>query len=287
MNVVAVTIVHGRSRHLARQHEGLLRSTRPPDLHVVVAMDDPSVAAVDEGPFERVVVPVEGRAEGLPLAHARNVGARAAVDAGADVLVFLDVDCIPAPELVAAYASAAGHPTTCDDLLCGPVAYLPPLPDGQDDYDLDTLDRLAEPHAARPAPAPGAIERDARGHDLFWSLSFALRARAWDAIGGFDERYVGYGGEDTDFARRAAAAGRGVAWVGAARAFHQHHPVSSPPVEHVSDIVRNAGIFHDTWGRWPMGGWLDAFERSGLVGRLDDGTYVVTERGPRQPEAVR
>ena len=285
--VVVVTIVHGRSTHLARQHAGLLRSTRLPDLHVVVAMDDPSVQAVDDGPFERVVVHVGADLDGLPLAHARNVGARTALAAGADVVVFLDVDCIPAPELVAAYASAAAHPSTCDDLLCGPVAYLPPVPDGEDDYDLDTLGGLAEPHAARPAPAPGAVVRDARGHDLFWSLSFALRATGWAAIGGFDERYVGYGGEDTDFARRAARAGRGMAWVGAARAFHQHHPVSSPPVEHVADIVRNAGIFHDTWGRWPMGGWLDAFERSGLVGRLDDGSYVVREAGPCPAGASR
>ncbi|MFC5677437.1 glycosyltransferase family 2 protein [Aeromicrobium endophyticum] len=273
MSVVVVTIVHGRDEHLARQREGLRRSTRVPDRHVVVAMDDPSVEAPGDLPFGTTVVDVP-RTDGLlPLARARNLGARTAVEAGATLLVFLDVDCIPAPGLVAAYAEAAAGPVTRDDLLCGPVAYLPPATAGG--YDLDALDGLADPHPARPAPAVGRVERDAAGHDLFWSLSFAVTPSTWETVGGFDERYAGYGAEDTDFARRAADAGRALAWVGSARSFHQHHPVSSPPVEHVVDIVRNAGIFHDTWGQWPMRGWLDAFERDGLVGRRDDGRYVV------------
>ena len=49
--------------------------------------------------------------------------------------------------------------------------------------------------------------------------------------------------------------------------------MSVPPVEHVADIVRNARLFHDVWGTWPMQGWLDEFERRGLVHRLVDGTY--------------
>jgi N-acetylglucosaminyl-diphospho-decaprenol L-rhamnosyltransferase len=280
MSIAVVTIVHGRAEHLARQREGLRRSSRAPDLHVVVAMDDPSVRAPSDLPFATTVVDVP-RSDGLlPLARARNLGALTAIDAGATLLVFLDVDCVPAPELLEAYAAAAADPSTTDDLLCGPVAYLPPPP--PEGYDLDALEGLAEPHPARPAPAPGCVERDATGHDLFWSLSFAVTPSTWRAVGGFDERYAGYGAEDTDFARRAARAGRSLAWVGSARSFHQHHEVSSPPVEHVVDIVRNAGIFHDTWGQWPMLGWLDAFEQQGLVGRLDDGRYVVrrAETGP-------
>jgi GT2 family glycosyltransferase len=273
MSIAVVTIVHGRAEHLAHQREGLRRSTRRPDLHVVVAMDDPSVAAPRDLPFDTTVVDVH-RTDGLlPLAQARNLGARTAVAAGATLLVFLDVDCIPAPGLVEAYAEAAADPATADDLLCGPVAYLPPAP--ASGYDLDALDGLAEPHPARPAPAPGRVERDPAGHDLFWSLSFAVTPSTWHAVGGFDERYAGYGAEDTDFARRAARADRSLAWVGSARSFHQHHAVSSPPVEHVADIVRNAGIFFDTWGQWPMRGWLDAFEEQGLVARGGDGRYVV------------
>jgi GT2 family glycosyltransferase len=281
-----VTIVHGRRDHLARQHQGLLRSVRRPDEHVVVAMDDDCVDQVPGSPFARTVVPVPRTAGRLPLARARNVGARAAFEGGADIAVFLDVDCIPSPALVGAYVEAATTSFTRDDLLCGPVAYLPP-PSEPGGYDLDVLDRLADPHPARPAPSPGTVVRDGHGHDLFWSLSFAVTPAVWDRIGGFDERYSGYGGEDTDFACRAALTGTALAWIGSARAYHQHHAVSSPPVEHVDDIVRNAGIFHDTWGRWPMTGWLDAFEERGLVARLPDGAYVVRQTAPSRAGASR
>ncbi len=54
-------------------------------------------------------------------------------------------------------------------------------------------------------------------------------------------------------------------WVGGAWAYHQHREVSSPPREHLADIVRNARRFRDRWGRWPMEGWLGAFADEGLV----------------------
>ena len=65
----------------------------------------------------------------LPLAAARNVGATSAVDAGADLLVFLDVDCLAAPDLLSTYASAWGRvegQTTRPAILCSAVAYLLP-----------------------------------------------------------------------------------------------------------------------------------------------------------------
>jgi GT2 family glycosyltransferase len=272
VTLAVVTIVHGRHDHLALQEAGLLRSTRLPDVHVVVAMDDPAIADLaGRDPFPRRVIHVPRENGHLPLARARNIGAQTAIAGGATVLVFLDVDCIPGPGLVRAYEDAAIHPATSRDLLCGPVSYLPPPPPGG--YPLDDLPSLGEPHAARPLPPPGTVERSREGYELFWSLSFAVASDTWFDIGGFDEAYLGYGGEDTDFALRAQAAGTVLAWVRDAEAFHQHHPVSSPPLEHVDDIVRNARLFHERWGTWPMGGWLDEFERRGLVRRGSDGSY--------------
>ena len=94
---------------------------------------------------------------------------------------------------------------------------------------------------------------------------------AWQRVGGFDETYTGYGGEDTDFGQRARAAGLDLQWVGGADAYHQHHPVSDPPVEHLDDILRNGRRFADRWGFWPMEGWLRAFAERGLVRREGDG----------------
>lgn len=264
VTVATVTVVRGRHEHLRRQHLELALGTRIPEHVVVVAMGDEQVAAVvQDGPLR-------GRAEvleldagtPLPLAAARNAGAELAFARGADIVVFLDVDCIPTRDLLDSYVGAWSRTSaTSLRLLNGPVAYLdPPGPGGYTDVDL----RRARPHPARPAPDPGSLLRT-DDHTLFWSLSFAVDLATWSAIGGFDESYTGYGGEDTDFAQRAREVGAAMWWVGGARAHHQWHPVSDPPVEHLQDVVRNTNLFHDRWGWFPMEGWLEAFAERGLA----------------------
>ncbi len=274
MRTAVVTLVAGRHGHLARQYDGLRAGSPQPDLHVVVAMGDDAVAGVTGRQPAGIVVALAADRAALPLATARNAGAAAAIADGAELLVFLDVDCIPGPALLSRYADAAR--THGRHLLCGPVHYLPPAPPGG--YDLTALDSLADPHPARPAPPPGTVETGT-DHRLFWSLSFAVTASVWSALGGFCLDYVGYGGEDTDFAETAAAAGVGLRWVGGATAYHQHHAVSRPPVEHLDDILRNAAIFHRRWGWWPMRGWLDAFAEQGLV-RHDGDAWIRVDQVP-------
>lgn len=275
--VATVTVVHGRHDHLSHQHASLARGSRPPDHVVVVAMGDPGVAGVvAAGPLADrahvVDLPAGAR---LPLAQARNAGAAHAFDdLGADLAVFLDVDCLAGPGMVDGYLDAWRRTAERSGprLLSGPVCYLdPPGPEGYTTADL----AAATPHPARPAPPPGEL-MEADDLRLFWSLSFALDASSWSRIGGFDEAYDGYGGEDTDLGQRAAAAGASMWWVGAAVAHHQWHPVSDPPVEHVEDIVRNANLFRDRWGWFPMEGWLTAFAERGLAHLdVDRGTWSV------------
>lgn len=269
MRTALVTVVHGRHDHLRRQIRGLQQSSVPPDDHVVIALGDPDIGDVVRSADSAARVldcPCGSR---LPLAEARNRGARAALDGGAELLVFLDVDCIPSEQLLHRYRTVAGEADHRDALLCGPVTYLPPA--GSAGYDLSALDDCIDPHPARPAPPGNAIVATT-DYSLFWSLSFALTAATWHRIGGFCEEYEGYGGEDTDFGCTAAARGVPMRWVGGAHAFHQHHAVSDPPVQHIEDIVRNCLVFHRRWGQWPMGGWLKEFESQGLIERDDDGT---------------
>ncbi len=68
-------------------------------------------------------------------------------------------------------------------------------------------------------------------------------------------------------AKVAAERGIEIAWLGAARAYHQHHAVESPPVRHLEDILRNGAIYAERWGEWPMEGWFEGFECLGLVER--------------------
>ncbi|WP_293954237.1 galactosyltransferase-related protein [uncultured Corynebacterium sp.] len=196
------------------------------------------------------------------LARARNHAATMALEGGAELLIFLDADCIPGPFLIKRYVEEARQ--WPGEILCGPVTYLgPPGPEG---YDLDELERLTNPHPARPnLPADESRHGTEEEWNLFWSLSFALSAATWLESGGFDENYVGYGAEDTDFAYRLHTQGRNLRWVGGAHAYHQWHAVSSPPVEHLDDILANATRFHTTWDTWPMQGWLTQFQEMGLV----------------------
>lgn len=264
MSVAVVTIAAGRHAHLRAQREALARSDRTIDLHVVVAMDDPQVApvaaSVDVPGCSTLTIDVPRFERRLPLARARNAGARAALARGANILIFLDVDCLPSPRLVERYIRAvlSGEAAT---LCSGPVAYLPPPP--RSGYEFSRLHELAQSHPDRPIPADDRVtDADPR---LFWTLSFAIDARAWRKLGGFHEEYSGYGAEDTDFGQIAVAHGMRHVWVGGAWAYHQYHPSSNPPVEHLHDILRNASIFRQRWGWWPMTAWLDGFQRLGLV----------------------
>jgi GT2 family glycosyltransferase len=272
-----VTIAHGRHRHLLRQHASLASGTLP-DHYVVVAMDDPAVEAWTTTcePHPQVIrAPQDPR--GLPLAAARNAGFTRALELGAEVLIGLDVDCLVGSATVGAYRAVVSDRP--DVLWSGPTTYLPVTARDCDPADLDALD---DPHPARPSPARGT-QWVGGNPDHFWSLSFASHATAWQAVGGFCERYAGYGAEDTDLAHTWQHSGRTLGWVGDARTYHQYHPTQEPPVQHLDDILRNGAIFAERWGRWPMGGWLTEFETRGLVDPTPDGGWVRS----RATETVR
>lgn len=131
--------------------------------------------------------------------------------------------------------------------------------------------RLKEPSLSAIAPASSK----ARSHPCMGHVPHLPWQTIVDSFGGFDEAFTGYGGEDTDFAWNLREHGIDLLWVGGAHAYHQWHPVSSPPWEHLDDILRNAARFRDKWGEWPMQGWLDAFEEQGAIA-LIDGTYQRT-----------
>lgn len=282
MTTAVLTLVHGRHAHLANQRRSLAASTRVPDLHVVVAMDDAAIRAVTGAHpvpgCRTLVVDVDTTPEGLPLAAARNLAATTATEAGADGLVLLDVDCIAEPELVGTYTDAlAAHPEgDAPALWCGVTGRLRETdpPAAYPVEDLPALRALSDPASGRPVPAPGEVVPEP---DLtrFWSLNFAMTPAAWRTVGGFDEAYVGYGGEDTDFAQRLGAAGGHLLWLGGAVAHHQWHESHSPPWDKVADVVRNGRVFAERWGWWPMEGWLEQFESAGLVRRDGAGGWVL------------
>ncbi|GAA2176580.1 hypothetical protein GCM10009846_30940 [Agrococcus versicolor] len=262
MSTATITLASSaRELHVARQ-QARLRAHAAEVLRIVVWLDpDPAPHDFDGA----MLVHVPPHPHGLRLAAGRNAGVAAAIAAGCDRLVLLDADCVPGDALLPRYEQAMR--LRADGLHAGPVTYLPEGVVVEVDTDLGPL---TAPHAARPSPPDGdLVEATPAQQVLFWSLSFAATADAWSRIGGFDEGYVGYGGEDTDFAMRAASAGVPLVWVGGAHAYHQHHPTSAPPWQHLDDILRNGRRYAERWGTWPMEGWLRAFSEAGAIVEVD------------------
>lgn len=261
-----LTLVRNRQRHLDALIEGLTRQTCR-DIELVIASMQPTPPIFPASPgFPVTVVQVPG--DRLPLAAARNAAAQRA---RSDRLIFLDVDCIPSPPLVKSFTEQLNDSGRC---LLGEVRYLPGTLPGQwvAKAAFNDLVEHAIQHPARPAiTGEGWVnERDARS---LWGLSFTLTRQQYWSVGGMDETYVGYGGEETDFAEKLAAAGVQLGWCSNAMALHQHHTVYTPPLDKFDDILANARRFYQKWGSWCMEYWLAFFSAHGYI-----------EWSPRSPD---
>lgn len=270
-SLTVATLAGGRPGHLANLVRGLAQQERLPDELIVAVMQD-DLYALPDAPFPVRQIRMGG--EGLPLAAARNFAAAAATGEG---IIFLDMDCVATPTLVSDYARWL---SVFDGLLMGEVRY---LPDGAVDarFDWARFETIGVLHADRRGPPAHGIET-CEDYRCFWSLNFAIRRKTFLEAGGFDERYVGYGGEDTDFGKAITLAGVPIAWMRGGRAYHQYHPHHMPPVHHLDSVVRNAELFAEKWGYRTMGHWLHAFRLMGLI----DDTAGRPIRILRRPDAA-
>ena len=265
-SVSIATIIRGRQDHFDHLVAGLAAQRYAPDELVVAHMQPDPPQLKRTLPFPVRFCRVEG--EELPLAAARNA---AAMEACGDILAFLDVDCIADPEFVRRAAETVS--LNAQAVFLPEVRYLPAhrsgwlTVSGAPDY--DALRRHGKRHPAKPAIAAIDSEPIADYGEL-WGLAFIMKRSAWFAAGGMDEEFIGYGAEETDFGQRLRSAGIGLQWLGGTLAFHQHHAVHKPPLQHFDSILRNAALFRNKWGEWCMDYWLDAFEKAGYIARSGD-----------------
>ena len=210
---------------LALTLAGLEGQRWPRDLFEVVVVDDGS-----DPPLAPPATPLEVRLVrqercGFALARARNTGVRAAAH---DILVFLDGDVIPEAGLLAAHAR--WHHVVSDALTLGFCAHVSVA--GIDAAAVRCRPgSLRELFAGRSFDAPW-LERHmartgdltSRHDDLFRAVTgnnFGISRAFYEETGGFDESFVRYGGEDTEFAYRAQVRGGLLAPVRDAFAWHQ------------------------------------------------------------------
>ena len=188
---VTVVVVHfEQPAQLGQVLRGLGAQTHP-SLEVVV---------VDDGSASPPAVPAGVRLLrqpdlGFRAAAARNLGAATST---ADVLVFLDADTVPEPGFVSALVR---HAAACPDVLAvGRRRHADLAGDGRE---------LEDPAWLRDGydASRDLLLADGRSFRFVISAVLACRRSLFEDLGGFDERFVGYGGEDWDLGYRAWNAG--------------------------------------------------------------------------------
>lgn len=201
-----------------------------PDFEVVIA-DDGSPTAPEVPTDLRYRCTVVRQPDlGFRAAAARNLGAAASTG---KILVFLDADTLPTAGYLAAVAAAVPQTDTGHGaLVVGRRRHL----DRGDATDEQLLAMLRRPDLDPTAPLTvlddpaWLIDGYRRTADLtrsgdedfrlVISAVLAVDRRLWTRLGGFDETFIGYGGEDWDLAWRAWTAGADRRYVPAALAWH-------------------------------------------------------------------
>ncbi len=223
--VSVVVPCYGTPRTLACTLAALERQSYPRELFEVVVVDDGTEPPLEAPASALAVRVVRQPRRGFGLARARNTGVRAAAH---DIVVFLDADMLAEAELIAAHAR--WHHGVADALTLGLRAYADAA---HVEPEVVRAHRGAlgglfggaaadppwnERHLARTA------ELTARREDLFRmaeGANFAVRRAFYWEVGGFDESFGRYGGEDTEFAYRAQVRGALLVPVREAFAWHQ------------------------------------------------------------------
>jgi validoxylamine A glucosyltransferase len=214
--ISVVISTYNRYELLRRTLHELTRQSLPADEFEVIVSDDGSSDGT-----RQTVDSFSGRLRlkyhfqqdlGYRLATARNEGARLAI---APVLCFLDTGALAGPGFLRSHLAEHGDGKARAGVLGYVYGYHPfnaPLPAASD------LIRTLSPAevVARLGDDPGFIDMRYQhfvrcGFDLSrraipWNLFFggncSVRADDFRAVGGFDESFVGWGGEDMELAFR-------------------------------------------------------------------------------------
>lgn len=176
-SVAIIIPTRGRTEPLKRCLRQILpHVSQYPECAIVVSDDGEAsqTRAALETDFAAVKV-LQGPRRG-PAAN-RNCGAK---HSSGDLLIFLDDDCIPDPNLIATYQDAA---------LKSP--------------EIGVFEGRITAEGEANGFGDSAPSNETGGY--LWSCNFAIRRELFTSIGGFDERYPFPGMEDVDFHFRVAS----------------------------------------------------------------------------------
>lgn len=229
--VSVVVPYYRRADQLDRLLAGLDEQTFDARRTQVVVADDGSPEAPQPGRHDFPVLVVRQADDGFRAAAARNLGAHAATG---DVIVFLDQDCVPAPDYLERVAAAAVDPWS---LVVGHRRHA--VLDGWPAQRVrawlrghaDGPDILAEPGWLLEGYARTAdlTRPDDRAYQLVISAVLSVHRELFLRVGGFDGSFRGYGGEDWELAHRALVVGADLRFLPDAVVWHDGPDLAGRP----------------------------------------------------------
>lgn len=215
--LVSVIVAHyEQQRQLDRTCAALARQDHPADRLEVIVVDDGSATAPIVPPGVRLLRQED---RGFRLSAARNLGARAATG---QVLCFLDADTVPEPGYVSALMRLPALAADCVVVgrrrhadLAG-VAPDVPIEEAGLAHELPEPGWLIDTYRA----SRNLLDADDRSYRFLIGAVIACSRSLFDEVGGFDETFSRYGGEDWEWAYRMWLAGAVLAHEPAAVAWH-------------------------------------------------------------------
>lgn len=226
LTVAVIVPVYNRADLLDRTLAGLVAQTHPSKVIVADDGSDEDVSAVVAPYKSRLDIQLlTQNHDGYGAGRARNMGTAAAT---ADVLVFIDADCIPHPNLVANHAR---HHVLHNNLVVigarrhirSSTISIEAISQGGVDFDAQEL-------ASEDRPPDFRLQLGRRTSDntvgteafrFLVSSNFSVRREMFNQVGGFSEDFHRWGGEDTELGWRLSEAGLLILVDEDATIFHQ------------------------------------------------------------------
>jgi GT2 family glycosyltransferase len=208
-SVAVVIPYYNQQRELDLVLRALELQQYPRELLSVIVADDGSSMAPDTDGYRMRVQVVRQPDQGFRAAAVRNLGARAA---DAEILCFLDADTVPEPAYVQRIVALPA--VVPDALVVGRRRHADLSVMTPEDLhrwwagDVEPVE-LTEPAWLREEyeRSGNLLRLDHRSYRYIISSVMCCSTALFDELGGFDESFTEYGGEDWEFAHRARACG--------------------------------------------------------------------------------
>lgn len=264
MKVSLVTIVKRSTGQLRKLISHLERCDPLPEELIVVWMDPPTEDSLAVSQRFKIVHKFLNSYESWPIAKARNKGIRVAAN---PIVGYLSVDALPARSFIEDHGK-----------LCSPGSIV--VSESYYEMAAETLQNDSESASESPSVEKSGTE--------FLDLNdfatlFFIHQEDFKKVGGFDERFHGFGINDEDFFTQCFQTGVELKRASSQTPYQQRAKYDCP-LNHLLDYSRNAQLFCDKWGFFPNKNVLSEYVKYGCINADFEQVGIKIKRLPTPEE---